>query len=65
MVNESFNVVLAGGIFSGSSRMVEATRRAISSFATQAKVILPLYEPVIGAGMIALNNVEKKSKSGG
>jgi N-acetylglucosamine kinase len=65
MVNESFNVVLAGGIFSGSSRMVEATRRAISSFATQAKVILPLYEPVIGAGMIALNNAEKKSKSSG
>lgn len=57
MTDDSFKVVLSGGIFSGSERMVEATRLNIASFATNATVILPRHEPVIGAGMIALEKL--------
>ena len=60
MQSDTFSVVLSGGIFSGSKQMVEATRREIGSFADSTTVILPRHEPVIGAGMIALDSLKSE-----
>lgn len=51
---DALDVVLSGGIFKGSSRMVEGTRMQIHSFAPNTSVFLPIREPLIGAGMIAM-----------
>ena len=54
MVNDDFEVVLSGGIFKGSSRMAEIIRQELKVVNPRAQVILPRREPVIGAGLIAL-----------
>lgn len=54
MNNDAFDVVLSGGIFTGSQLMIGEISKTIRSFAPAASVLLPLNEPVIGAGMIAL-----------
>jgi N-acetylglucosamine kinase-like BadF-type ATPase len=58
MPSEPFNVVLAGGIFKGSEEMVKKVRKLILNYAPNAKVNLPKFEPVIGAGMIALQPLQ-------
>ena len=52
--NDAFDVVLSGGIFTGSQLMIDEIGKTIHSFAPAALVLLPINEPVIGAGMIAL-----------
>jgi N-acetylglucosamine kinase len=54
MVEDAFEVVLSGGIFKGSPRMVEIIRGELRDLNPNADVILPHREPVIGAGLIAL-----------
>jgi N-acetylglucosamine kinase len=54
MQGDSFDVVLSGGIFKGSTLMVNGIREMIHSFAPKATVTLPVQEPLIGAGMIAI-----------
>jgi N-acetylglucosamine kinase len=54
MEERIFEVVLSGGIFHGSARMVEAVRREVAAFASQSDVHLPRSEPVLGAAWMAL-----------
>lgn len=54
MENDTFQVVLSGGIFKGSPQMVEIIRQELGDVNPHAEVILPHREPVIGAGLIAL-----------
>jgi len=54
MQGQVFEVVLSGGIFHGSARMVEAVRREVAAFASEADVHLPRNEPVLGAAWMAL-----------
>jgi N-acetylglucosamine kinase-like BadF-type ATPase len=54
---DALDVVLSGGIFTGSPRMVEGTRTQIQSFAPNTSVFLPIREPLIGAGMIAIQSL--------
>ncbi|HEY46014.1 MAG: hypothetical protein AMJ88_09855 [Anaerolineae bacterium SM23_ 63] len=62
MENDSFEVVLSGGIFKGSPRIVEIIQQELREVAAQAEVILPRREPVIGAGLIALELVRSGGK---
>lgn len=57
MQGDVFDVVLSGGIFQGSTRMIEGIRNIIEPFAPLATVTLPIREPLIGAGMIAIQNL--------
>jgi N-acetylglucosamine kinase len=57
MVKDTFEVVLSGGIFKGSPRMVEIIQQELGNVVPHAEVILPRHEPVIGAGLIALEAV--------
>jgi N-acetylglucosamine kinase-like BadF-type ATPase len=61
MGKDTFEVVLSGGIFKGSPRMVEIIKEELGNVIPHADVILPRREPVIGAGLIALEVV----RSGG
>ena len=54
MVKDTFEVVLSGGIFKGSPRMVEIIQQELGNVIPHADVILPRREPVIGAGLIGL-----------
>lgn len=62
MVNDAFEVVLSGGIFKGSPRMVEIIQQKLRDVNTRAEVILPRQEPVIGAGLIALEVFRLKGR---
>jgi N-acetylglucosamine kinase len=57
MEGDVFDVVLSGGIFIGSTRMFTGTKDRISSFAPKMTATLPIKEPLIGAGMIALQSL--------
>ncbi|MEW6567795.1 MAG: BadF/BadG/BcrA/BcrD ATPase family protein [Chloroflexota bacterium] len=58
MEERAFEVVLSGGIFQGSPRMVERIRRQLAVWTPQAAVILPRQEPVWGAAWLALRRVK-------
>ena len=58
MQDDVFDVVLSGGIFTSSPQMEEQVREIIQSFAPTASIFLPLQEPLIGAGMIALQSLQ-------
>lgn len=62
MVNDAFEVVLSGGIFKGSPRIVEIIQHKLRDVSTRAEVILPRQEPVIGAGLIALEMIRLKGR---
>ncbi|HEY42672.1 MAG TPA: ATPase [Anaerolineae bacterium] len=62
MVNEAFEVVLSGGVFKGSPRMVEIIQKELRAVNPRAEVILPRQEPVRGAGLIALEVVRLGGK---
>jgi hypothetical protein len=57
MQGDVFDVVLSGGIFKGSPRMFTRTQEKISSFAPKMTATLPIQEPLIGAGMIAIQTL--------
>jgi N-acetylglucosamine kinase len=57
MEEDVFDVVLSGGIFVGSNRIFTGTQERISSFAPKMTATLPIQEPLIGAGMIALQSL--------
>lgn len=57
MQTDIFDLILAGGIFEGSPEVVEIIRGEIRKYAPQADVKLPLLEPVVGAGLIALDMI--------
>jgi N-acetylglucosamine kinase-like BadF-type ATPase len=52
---QSLDVVLSGGIFQGSPRLVERLRQAITGFAPNAIATLPAHEPAWGAARLALD----------
>jgi N-acetylglucosamine kinase len=54
MEDDTFDLILAGGIFKGSQKMIEVIRQEIRKSVPQAEVKLPLLEPVVGAGLVAL-----------
>ncbi len=62
MVNDHFEVVLSGGMFMGSPRIVEIIQKELKDVNPRAEVILPRREPVIGAGLIALEAVRLKGR---
>lgn len=55
MEGDTFDLILAGGICKGSPKIVELIRDQIRKYAPQAEVKLPIREPVVGAGLIALD----------
>ena len=55
MEDDTFDLILAGGIFKGSSKIVEVIHDEVRKYAPQADVKTPLLEPVVGAGLIALD----------
>jgi N-acetylglucosamine kinase len=64
MEKETFEVVLSGGIFKGSPRMVEIIQQELGNVFPLADVILPRREPVIGAGLIALEIASQMGQGG-
>jgi len=64
MQGQVFEVVLSGGIFHGSARMVEAVRREVAAFASEADVHLPRNEPVLGAAWMALQAAGRPTPAG-
>jgi N-acetylglucosamine kinase len=62
MEKDTFEVVLSGGIFKGSPKMVEIIRQELGDVNPHAVVILPRREPVIGAGLIALEGLGLNKK---
>ena len=58
---EGIDLVLSGGIFKGSSRLVESVGREVRAFAPKASIGLPQYEPAYGAALIALQSAQRKS----
>lgn len=55
MANEDFEVVMAGSVFKGTSPvLVDAMRAAIHRACPQANPVMPLFEPVVGALLLAL-----------
>jgi len=55
----AFNLVLSGGLFKGSSRLVESVGREVRAFAPKASIGLPHYEPAYGAALIALQLAQR------
>ncbi len=60
MENETFEVVLSGGIFKSCMRMVDLIRQQLEALNPGIKVILAHREPAIGAGLMALEAVKKR-----
>lgn len=58
---EVFEVVTAGSVWQGSSKIREKFEASIVTKAPEAKVIVPRYEPAYGAGLLALNTFTKPS----
>jgi N-acetylglucosamine kinase-like BadF-type ATPase len=56
LMDQVFDVVLSGGIFQGSPRMVARLRGEIARFAPGATVSLPRREPAWGSAWIALQS---------
>jgi len=63
MEQQNFEVVLSGGIFAGSPRMVEAVRRQVQAFAAGADSHLPRNEPALGAAWMALERAKAASQT--
>ena len=55
----AFDLVLSGGIFRGSPRLVELMGREVKAFAPRAAVSLPQHEPAYGAALIALQLAQR------
>lgn len=55
MQNEMFDVVMAGSVFKGSSPvLVDRMRVQIHRECPQARLVMPLYEPVVGALLLGM-----------
>ncbi|GMV90282.1 MAG: N-acetylglucosamine kinase [Candidatus Hydrogenedentota bacterium] len=55
MSHEDFDVVMAGSVFKGSSPvLVDAMREVLHQECPQARTIMPTYEPVVGALLMAM-----------
>ncbi len=61
--DEHFEVVLSGGIFAGSTELVDAVREEVTAFAPGADVHLPKNEPVLGAAWLALEDARAHGPS--
>jgi N-acetylglucosamine kinase len=55
--DESFPVVLSGGIFTSSPQIFEQVKQAIIDLAPGAQVLLPAHEPAFGAALMALDRL--------
>jgi N-acetylglucosamine kinase-like BadF-type ATPase len=64
MEQQAFEVVLSGGIFGGSPRMVGAARREVEAFAPKADTHLPRSEPVLGAAWMASQTLGRPTPAG-
>ena len=64
MEDDVFDLILAGGIFKGSTKMVEVIRDEVRKYAPQADVKTPILEPVVGAGLIALGQIASSDTDG-
>jgi len=62
MEEQVFDLVLSGGVFKGSSRLVESVGREVRAFAPKASIGLPQYEPAYGAALIALQLAQRFSR---
>jgi len=55
MRNEQFEVVMAGSVFKGSSPvLVDAMRAGIHRSCPQARTVMPMFEPVVGALLMGM-----------
>ena len=59
MEGQAFDVVLSGGLFQGSSRLVDLVGQGVRAFAPRATVALLQYEPAYGAALIALQLAQR------
>lgn len=57
MALESFAVVPFGGVFKAGDLILSPFRETIVAVASQAQIVLPRFEPVIGAVLLALDNI--------
>ena len=54
MCDEAFDVVMAGSVFKGASPvLIDAMRTVIHRECPRARTVMPLYEPVVGALLLA------------
>ncbi|MCX7919595.1 MAG: hypothetical protein N3A72_08335 [bacterium] len=56
MKNDTFKIVLSGGTFSHQPVYVEKLKPRLAKVAPHAEVVLPKYEPVIGAILLAMKD---------
>jgi N-acetylglucosamine kinase-like BadF-type ATPase len=56
MEEQTFDLVLSGGILKGSPHLVELVGREVKAFAPRAAIVLPQHEPAYGAALIALQS---------
>jgi N-acetylglucosamine kinase len=54
---ETFPVILSGGIFKSSQHIFEKVREAVNALAPGAEVLLPVHEPAYGAALMALERL--------
>jgi N-acetylglucosamine kinase len=59
MADQAFDLVLSGGLFKGSPRLVECVQREVRGFAPQASADLPRHEPAYGAALLALQATQR------
>lgn len=57
--SETFEIVTVGSVWNGSSRIRDAFKEAIIALKPSARVISPRHEPAYGAGLLALNAIDK------
>ncbi len=57
MALESFAVVPFGGVFKAGDLILSPFRETIAATAPQAQIVLPRFEPVVGAVLLALDNI--------
>jgi N-acetylglucosamine kinase-like BadF-type ATPase len=58
MVPEAFVVVPFGGVFKAGELVLGSFRETIAATAPRAQVVLPRFEPVVGAVLLALDNLD-------
>ncbi len=57
METDEFAVVPFGGVFRIGEPVLQSFRETISSIAARARVVEPQFEPVVGAALLALNDI--------
>jgi len=60
MLDDEFDVVASGGVFRGGDFVLPAARRHLARYCPGARLVLPTYEPAIGAALVALRKLGRQ-----